>query len=117
MDDKMIGRNIQTVRKGQRLTQKELAYLVGIEPKYLSNIESGRNHCGIQCLIKIANALSVDSNTLLGEVLDVMKKKPPESAEAISQKMLINRIKNLSSFQCELLMQLLTLMEQWNNID
>ena len=84
MDDKIVGINIQMARKRRHLTQKELADLVGIEPKYLSNIESGRNHCGIQCLIKIANALSIDSNTLLGEVLDVMKNKPPEPDQAIS---------------------------------
>ena len=74
MDITRVGLRIQAVRKSRGLTQAELAQAVDITPKYLSNIECGSKFPKMTTFIAIANALEVDANTLLIDVLNVSKK-------------------------------------------
>lgn len=53
------------VNNERGLTQAELAQMVDIAPKYLSNIECGVKVSRFEPFIEIANALMVDANTLL----------------------------------------------------
>lgn len=71
MDAKAIGEQIKCIRKERGLTQAELAQMVDIAPKYLSNIECGIKVPRFETFIEIANALMVDANTLLVDVLEV----------------------------------------------
>ena len=66
-----IGKRIQEARKARGLTQAELSQLVDITPKYLSNIECGAKVPRLETFIAIANALEIDANTLLIDVLSV----------------------------------------------
>ena len=60
-----IGRNIRKYRKKANLNQKELADRVNLS----SHIENGYSKLSLPTLVAIANALSVDCNSLLGETL------------------------------------------------
>ena len=71
MDATKIGQRIQHVRKAGRLTQSQLAAKVDISTKYLSNIECGDKVPKFETFVAIANALEVDANTLLVDVLTV----------------------------------------------
>lgn len=71
MDTAKIGKRIQEARKARELTQSELSQLVDITPKYLSNIECGAKVPRLETFIAIANALEIDANTLLVDVLSV----------------------------------------------
>lgn len=71
MDAVKVGARIKAARKVRRLTQAELAQEVDITPKYLSNIECGAKVPKLETFIEIANALEVDANTLLVDVLTV----------------------------------------------
>lgn len=73
MDATKVGLRIQEVRKSRGLTQAELAQAVDITPKYLSNVECGSKIPKMTTFIAIANALEVDANTLLADVLNVSK--------------------------------------------
>lgn len=73
MNAAKVGARIQAVRKERGLTQSELAQMVDITPKYLSNIECGAKVPKFETFISIANALKVDANTLLVDVLTVSK--------------------------------------------
>lgn len=73
MDATKVGLRIQEVRKSRGLTQAELAQTVDITPKYLSNVECGSKIPKMTTFIAIANALEVDANTLLADVLNVSK--------------------------------------------
>jgi transcriptional regulator with XRE-family HTH domain len=71
MDTKKIGRQIQLIRKARGNTQAELAQMVDLTPKYLSNLECGDKMPKLDTFISIANALECDANSLLVDVLNV----------------------------------------------
>ena len=71
MDAAKIGQRIQQVRKTRRMPQSQLAAKVDISTKYLSNIECGDKVPKFETFVAIANALEVDANSLLVDVLTV----------------------------------------------
>lgn len=71
MDAAKIGQRIQQVRKTRRMTQSQLAAKLDISTKYLSNIECGDKVPKFETFVAIANALEVDANSLLVDVLTV----------------------------------------------
>lgn len=52
------------------MTQSELAQKLGMTPKYISNIECGGKKPTLETFVAIANALEVDANALLVDVLN-----------------------------------------------
>ena len=70
MDAQKVGRRIQEARKARGITQSELAQMVDLSTKYVSNIECGFKTPKLNTFIAIANALQCDANTLLSDVLD-----------------------------------------------
>ena len=65
-----IGRNIRRYRLEKGLKQKELAERIRVSDQHMSHIEDASTQLSLPTLIAIANALEVDCNTLLGQVLD-----------------------------------------------
>ncbi|MBQ8460098.1 helix-turn-helix transcriptional regulator [bacterium] len=55
-----LGKRIQDLRKNRKMTQDQLAEIVGIDTKNISKIENGRNYPTAENLNAIANALEVD---------------------------------------------------------
>lgn len=51
------------------MTQSELAQKLGMTPKYISNIECGGKKPTLETFVAITNALEVDANALLVDVL------------------------------------------------
>lgn len=52
-----IGLRISQKRRELKLKQKDLAELLDISPKYLSNLETGKKNVTIDMLINLCNAL------------------------------------------------------------
>lgn len=71
MDAKKVGKRIKQARNEKGWTQADLAQAVDLTPKYLSNIECGFKMPKFETFIAIVNALGVDANTLLCDVVDV----------------------------------------------
>jgi DNA-binding XRE family transcriptional regulator len=67
IDNITVGRRIANYRKLKGLKQKELAALAGIRSGYLSRIETGKQAGKITVLARIAWALGVSLNELLGD--------------------------------------------------
>lgn len=63
-DKRQIGKKIKQLRKRLSLTQDTLAESVQISPKYLSNIEQGKENPTLDILIRLSTELKVD----IGEV-------------------------------------------------
>ena len=84
MDAKKVGNQIKLIRKSRGLTQAELAQMVDLTPKYLSNLECGFKLPKFETLVAIANALNADANTLLRDVLDV---STSTASSAISERL------------------------------
>ena len=62
-----VGENIRTLRMKRGLTQEMLAEEAELSPSYLSYLESGRKTASLDALIRIAAALQVTVDRLLGE--------------------------------------------------
>ncbi len=62
-----IGETIQKLRKSRGISLRELAPRVGIHFSHLSHIENGRQPCGRETLIRIAEELGADVELLLAE--------------------------------------------------
>lgn len=54
---KKIGFRISQKRRERNLKQKDLAELLDISPKYLSNLETGKKNVTIEMLINLCNIL------------------------------------------------------------
>ena len=61
---KLFGRRLKILRKARNLNQAELAERVGIETKYLSNIETGRRSPSFEKTVALAKALDVPMSAL-----------------------------------------------------
>ena len=63
----MLGKNLRRLRKNKLLTMKELADKSGTAPSYISDLENEViKKPSVEKLIKIAAALGVSMNELLG---------------------------------------------------
>jgi transcriptional regulator with XRE-family HTH domain len=56
---KIIGQRIKNYRKGQRLTQEELAEKSGLHSTYIGKVERNEKGITIETLIKITDALGI----------------------------------------------------------
>lgn len=83
MDYYMIGQKIRKFRKSCGLSQEQLAEEVGISTTHLSHIETGNTKLSLPVFVKIASALSVQTDELLydtpsinsstkNEILDIL---------------------------------------------
>jgi len=70
MDTNKVGKRIQETRQCRGMTQSELAQKLGMTPKYISNLECGEKKPTLETFVAISNALQIDANTLLVDVLD-----------------------------------------------
>jgi len=65
-----LGLNVRQKREARELTQEKLAEGSGLDPTYISGIETGKRNPGIRNVVRIAKALGVKAATLL-EGVDV----------------------------------------------
>ena len=61
-----IGQNIVTLRKQQGLTQQQLAQAIGITQTLISRYELGKLQISADMLVRIAIALQVSADAILG---------------------------------------------------
>ena len=63
---KLLGDNVQRLRKKHNLTQTELAEKIGISQKHLSDIETGTKFSSAGIIEKLAHELNVQVSILFG---------------------------------------------------
>lgn len=63
---KLVGSLVKKNRKLLKLTQAELACKVGVDPKYISRIETGTSYPSLSVVEKIFGILNID----IGNVFD-----------------------------------------------
>jgi transcriptional regulator with XRE-family HTH domain len=59
--------NLKLIRKSKRLSQAELAQLVGVRQQYISDLETGRFEGSLSKLRRVAKALNVKISDLINE--------------------------------------------------
>lgn len=63
-----LGKNIANYRKLRNITQKELAEEIGVNPSFISLLESGKSSATLGTILKIATTLEVAPDQLLEEL-------------------------------------------------
>ena len=61
-----FGKHLRYSRKQRRMTQTELAHIVGVAPAYVSQIESSLRMPSLKVAKRFADALGVELPALLG---------------------------------------------------
>lgn len=69
----VIGRRIRNYRQQRNLSQVSVAEKINRSGTYVSYLESGIKHPGLETLVSIANILGVTADMLLGENLEHMR--------------------------------------------
>ena len=87
---KELGHKIATLRKEQRITQVQLAEILGISQQYMQAFEAGRRKVPSSMLPTLAEVLAVSVEELIGIATTQNKKRGPapkllKQIEQISQ--------------------------------
>ena len=92
---RQLGKRIKQIRKESNLTQADLAEKINVDFKYLSRIETGLSTPSLKTIEKIAEQLGVDYRILFTfekpldrhllevEILNKIKKYPPEKLKKL----------------------------------
>ena len=78
----LIGRRIKEARQGKGLSQEALSEKIGMSAKYLSSIERGKENPTLDTLIKLADALEVETSELFNYQHE---KSPKELRQLVSR--------------------------------
>jgi len=70
LDKRKIGARIKQARTSRGMTQAQLAELLNLTPKYISNFETGTRLPKLETFIMLANALDCGTDALLFDVLE-----------------------------------------------
>lgn len=97
-----LGSRIREERQRARLTQEQLAELVGCNESYIGQIERGVKNPSLEIIVGIANALNVtvdylladnvkvdQLNGLMDEIITLIKERDPEDVRFL---ITINRL-------------------------
>ena len=81
-----FGEKIVHFRGKKKITQKALAEILGITPTRLNYWEKDKREPDVEMIKKLADALEVSANVLIGIDEEETKKAPaPEGTEAVSR--------------------------------
>lgn len=83
-----FGKRVKETRKTQRLTQEQLADILGVDRAHLGRIEIGKSTCSIDLLVELSEALHVS--------VDYLLKGKPQRIDSQKEE-LLNKIRNLES--------------------
>ena len=68
--NKHIGHVLQQKRIKNHLTQNQVAEIIGVEPRHISQIERGFSKGSIDTLLKLCNTYSITPDIVLYDLLD-----------------------------------------------
>lgn len=75
LDLHVIGERIALQRQIRDMNQEQVAEAAGISLSFYGNVERGSRCPSLETFVQIANALSCDANTLLGNNLMVLDRR------------------------------------------
>jgi len=64
-ESKKLGKNLLRIRTDKKISQGDIARLLGVSRGFISNIENGKTNPTLTTITKIANAIGVSNNELL----------------------------------------------------
>lgn len=98
LDFSRIGQRIKEVRTDKKLTQEYIAETTGVNVSHISNIENAKVKVSLTLLVAICNALEV--------TIDYILEKEYHTPTTVTEKELINAVKNLEEDKKEQLLRI-----------
>lgn len=80
----MIGARLKGIRSSKSMTQEQLSEMVGINPKYLSSIERGKENPTLNTVLNLAEKLDVG----LDEMFSGIEVEDPKNRRALIDSLL-----------------------------
>lgn len=100
----MLGRRLHDARTARKLSQFQLADIIGASPTFISRIECGAKGPGLETLIQLADALQVSIDALLTESRAYIPESKPdklseclEGCSAYERYVILQTMKELKS--------------------
>ncbi len=79
-----FGKAINKYRKAKKLSQRELAFIVGVTPTYLSALENDRKEPSIKLIQEICKSLSIPKEILFWESLNMVEGMTQDDKKIVS---------------------------------
>jgi transcriptional regulator with XRE-family HTH domain len=80
----LIGRRIKEARQAKGLSQEALSDKIGMSAKYLSSVERGKENPTLDTLIKLADALEVETS----ELFNYQHRRSPEELRQLVSRLM-----------------------------
>jgi transcriptional regulator with XRE-family HTH domain len=108
LSNKEIGNRLRALRVKSGLTQTELANLVGSHQTALSQVEVGRRGVSLHQVLKLAQALNVRPDDIIGSVPHAQPARPRDRGQLRSGKILrrLEQIETLPDAKQRALLQM-----------
>lgn len=121
-----LGKRLKEAREAKKLTQKQLAEMIGAKHNSVSNWENDQNKPDMDKLQLICSVLDIDISTLLSPKNEILENVDDEELDDIwalreqlrrrpEMKMLFSCAKNVTKEEILLTVQLLERMKNGNN--
>jgi DNA-binding XRE family transcriptional regulator len=94
---KCIGQKIKETRKRVKMTQFDLANLVGVDPKYISRIETGTSYPSLSVCEKIFDILNIKVKNIFEDDFDMDKEVLISSINILLKETSLKNLKVIKS--------------------
>ena len=81
----LLGENVRKARKEQGMSQEELAFRAGMKRSYLSDLERGTRNPTVRVLGRLAQALGIQPEVLIGGQLSSADGGPDDAGDPVPQ--------------------------------
>lgn len=102
---KNIGSRIQKYRIDRKMTQEDLAEIIGTNQKHISRIEGGMHRSNLDTMVAIARALKISVDTLVADFDD--------STDESTLKLLMDEIRGMDSTQLNMLRDSIAMIKKY----
>lgn len=102
---KTIGNRIQKYRIERKMTQEELAEIIGTNQKHISRIESGMHRSNLDTVVAIAKALHISVDTLIANFDD--------STDESTLKLFMDEIRGMDATQLNMLRDSIAMIKKY----
>ena len=113
---KRIGSVARAARRARSLTQQDAAESIGVSAEFYGRIERGRTLPSVPTLVRIAEALDVPTDALVGRLgpTDVTLRVEPNPSSTISPELrnFVRRLRRLPPRTLRLLSSLVSMLEE-----
>lgn len=108
LDATMLGQRLRQYRNTKGYTIDDVSEITGLSSNFIGNIERGSDNPSLATLLKLCNALEINTDSVL---IDYLKNFDNDS----TMKQIIKELSVLSQEQQEKVLSIITILKSFNN--